>query len=68
MQERRSNDAKTHFFDDFEDFYKNPSSRSFSAEEQQQGKSFGSSDGFPNFFEGKSKCLVLVTKPNLIFF
>ncbi len=43
------------FFDDFTDFYKSSSERTFSAQHPdsyQQGKSFGASDGFPNFFEG----------------
>ena len=50
-----STGAGGHFFDDFTDFYKNPSERSFHnsvGEGQQQVKSFGASDGFPNFFEG----------------
>ena len=56
-QERQSESTEGggHFFDDFTDFYKNPSERSFHnsvGEGQQQVKSFGASDGFPNFFEG----------------
>ena len=54
LQERQANPGATNnFFDDFTDFYKNPSGRTIEEEQYQQGgKEFGSSDGFPNFFEG----------------
>ena len=59
-QERQvssSGGSTDHFFDDFTDFYKSKQfkiQRSFSdsGQEQQHGKSFGASDGFPNFFDG----------------
>ena len=59
-QERQasgSGGSTDNFFDDFTDFYKSKQfkiQRSFSdsGQEQQHGKSFGASDGFPNFFDG----------------